>query len=303
MDKKEKSNAPTFQKDLEPSSHEPGRFPWNPSPMLWHTGEAFAYKQTVDAYINDIISTAGPSDLDENVREAIRLNYFSTQMRLMQHNFEAHEHMMAKIEVVPDESVTILEKAKDGLASQDELMSLLVSIPFVSVELAKLTHPFGERAEYLPEMQSLVENAVVAHDGIILDPDDRDQPRVKINNHKSHNDHFIVTAREIVGQMNDVVIAKRMAYMVLADPKLGFDEHIAKKMRQENWNGDMDKWHMRVFKQTGVIEYMSEHIQDENPAFMLPISTVYYGHRLDVRKTEPPKRMSQVALKGLFPGL
>lgn len=275
--------------DVEPCESRSGCFQWSPSPMLWHKGESLAYKQDIDTLISRAIEHGGPTDLDPAVRQAALLNYLSTDARLIQHNFECYQDLIDKQTDIPADLANILYKARDGFATQTELVSLIQGTQLVSIELAKLTHPFGQRAEHLDTMGQLIEAAVVENGGMLYDGEETQSPRIKISHHQKYTSHFIATSKVIVGEVDDVVIAKRTASMILARADLQFDPAVIKKMKQYASQDDPQKWYEQVFGRSGVKEfiedvYNNKDTDTEQPAFILPLSTVYYGYREGVRK-------------------
>lgn len=276
----------------EPSADYPGRSPWDPSPMSWYRGDDFAYKQSVDAFINGIIETAGPAELSTTARQAVMINFLGTQARLMQHNFEAYEDLTQRYDVTDERIAALLDQAHAGTASQTELLELIRDTPLVSVELAKLTHPYGVRSEYLEPMEDLVLTAIDETNGRIFNENERTEPRLKINHHQHHNDHFIATTRQVIGEVGDVQIAKRTANLILVEESLGFDADIAARMKRRLKEESDQQWHERVFVKSGVQDYLKDVEPKDQPDWLLPISTVYYAFR-DGRRKRPEKEKNE----------
>lgn len=277
----------------EPSDAYPDRSPWDPSPMDWYSGAGFEYKQRVEAFINKIIETSGPDYLPQVVRQAVLINFLGTQARLMQHNFEAYQDLLQRYDVTDERTANVLERARGGSATQSELVELIRDTPLVSLELAKLTHPYGVRNEYLEPMEELVLAAIDENGGVIYSDDERSAPRIKINHHQKHTDHFIVTSRHVIGEVGDALVAKRTAAVVLVDETLGFDADIASRMKKVVSGEPDEQWHNRVFKKSGVQEYLQALDQAEQPAWLQPISTVYYGYRDGERKGRHKEKTAQ----------
>lgn len=272
---------PIVDHTVDPSEDRPGCFPWSPSPMVWHNSEDLAYKRTIDDYISAAINYGGPSDLDPAVRHAATLNYFSTDARLIENNYGCYQGLIDKQSDLSSEMATILDKAKNGYASQNELVSLIKDTPLVSIELAKLTHPFGQRSEHLNRMSGLVQAAIVDNGGTFYDENQEQNVGMKISHHEKHTSHFIVTSKSLVGEVDDVVIVKRCAFMVLAREDLHFDPDVIDRMQQMAAKTGSQKWHERVFGRSGAKEFIESAYagNETQPDFMLPLSTVYYAYR------------------------
>jgi len=241
------------------------------------------YQNLVRNYVYRLVEERAPDEVSHNLRAIINLHLQSYSAVLMHSNYEAYETLLLSGSAHEPHIADILEKAKASLASPIELLTLNTQTDIRSVELKKLSHPFGLRSEYLDEMDSEVMDAVEKLGGEVF-IDSQPDSEINILPHQYDTDGFIVTARELMGKVDDVLIKKRRTFVVNVDSP-NFDSEVQRRVKEVDPTLPHPKWFEEVVNGTGLAEYVAASLaQPDEPSGVYPLSTMIYSFNPDRKK-------------------
>jgi hypothetical protein len=155
------------------------------------------------------------------------------------------------------------------------------------VELKKLTHPFGLRQEYSKDMDTEVADAIKELDGSLFeDP----ETVVSVLPHQYDTTGFIVTSRDYIGNVGEVIIRKRRTYVVNVDSP-EFNPEIRRQIKKVDKSLPHHMWFQQVKDVTGLQGYVNSSVINgkEDPS-MLPLSTMIYSYHAD--RERPKDKMA-----------
>ena len=268
---------------LETNQHTPT----DPSPITYPPIEEIPYQHSMDKYISGLISEAAPDEISDKLKGIIDLHLRSHSAVLMHSNYEAYMALMLTESAHDPFILEIIEKAKKSQASVSELLTLNLVTDLRSVELKKLSHPFGLRQEYSKDMDTEVADAIKELDGSLFeDP----ETVVSVLPHQYDTTGFIVTSRDYIGNVGEVIIRKRRTYVVNVDSP-EFNPEIRRQIKKVDNSLPHDKWFQQVKDVTGLQGYVNSSVINgkEDPS-MLPLSTMIYSYHAD--RERPKDKMA-----------
>ena len=272
-------DVPTFD-EMTDTEH----WAFEASPLEW--GDV-RYHFEFDGQIADLILTHAPEGIRDSVKNAILMNYMSSKARLIQNNNEAYLDMLSRSQgTFGSDQLEVLDKAKAGFASPNELFRLMKETDLVSLELAKLTHPYGIRMQHAPVMYERIADVLEEN----FEPEQLfpEEPTIiRFFPHDLATDHFIFTTKDIVASNDTLTVIERRAFALQIDEKLGFDSAIRAKIERlsslinnkESKTG-YKKWKKNTIVVSGLQKRIMHDLEQDNlPDYILPVSTVFYTYR------------------------
>lgn len=187
-----------------------------------------------------------------------------------QESFIYREKM--NLDGLPLEVIEVAERAMAGHASPAELLCIQKVLGIPSIELASLTHPYGQRIELLKEMRPAVNEAIELTGGTLV----KDIPptfKVKAcdNPHDSAQMEGIhITRTTIFGYLEDgTEICERSSAVILID-QLPLD--VAQAIRAVPYT-DHKLWTQQVARACQLLELAPELLDDNEYTTAIPVST------------------------------
>ncbi len=268
--------------------------PTDPSPLTYPPMVELLYERELMDYLGRLVTNEAPADVSENLRGMINLHLHSNHAITMKTNYDAYQMLMLS-DVSHDPIIHhIIEKAKLSMASPSELLLLNLSTNIPSVELKKLTHPFGHRQEYLGPMESEVSNAVKEMGGRMYDADEVVVDR-SILPYEYNTNGFIVIDRRLVGEVDNLRIKERKTYAInVSSPD--FDPKIRDKIKRISNHLPHGEWMRQVLEVTGFSEYVDMALSaKESAPYLHGLSTLFYSYNLDQKqpKTKEDREKAQ----------
>jgi hypothetical protein len=257
--------------------------PTDPSPITYPPLSEIHYQTQLTDYLHGLVRDQAPDHVSDKVKDIIGLHVDSNNAILMQSNYEAYQMLMMSASEIDEGIAEVIEKAKRSSATPEELLYLNLVTDLPSVELKKLTHPFGHRKEYLKPMDTDVANAIHELGGLIVDQDDDE---VKVIPHYFDTDAFIITTRQLFGTLEDLKIRKRKTYAIDINAPM-FDENIRKRIGEVNLNIPHNVWLDKVLKESGLMECILGALKSpESTPYLYSLSTMIYSYHPDRRKPD-----------------
>lgn len=300
MTEKRNNTRPDEQSPLtlvDPSlSPESQHSPTDPSPITYMPLSERIYHTDATNFLYELISAGAPPDVSDSLKAMIELHLVSNEAVLMNTNYMAFQMLMMSEDELAPEIMSIIERAKKSMASPSELILLNLETNMPSVELKKLTHPYGHRSEHLEQMDDDVARAIGHHGGCYYPTLDIDTDlEVKILPRQNDPEGFIVTTRERVGTVRELHIRKRKTFAVnVMSPE--FDARIRSKIKAIDSHLPRDEWIQKVVTSTGLREYVDAALLSpyESP-YLYGLSTMIYSYHPDRKKpkTKEEQRNAQ----------
>lgn len=202
---------------------------WNATDL--HTGEAYATSSTrrisgklrramLRAVENGWVESA---DTTEAIGRFMEESLYATQMQRIDLN-------SAQIDNLVDNDDPRIIRAKEGVATPADLLGVLVAYPKLeSLELAKLSHPFDEKAP--APMDAAVFGALDAMEFQLLDED----PRYKMKRVNETIPAGVALRKQAVAELatdnGTIQVVHRQSFLVRADEGASADPYLERKIK------------------------------------------------------------------------
>lgn len=188
---------------------------------------------------------------------------------------------------VPLDHLDVFAAAQDGTASPAELLYVRSVLRMPSVELASLTHPYGQRIGHLDEMRSAVNQAVLMHGGRLAHElprpaekyarlrFDRALVEYEVKGADQLNDPqkmegIHMTRKRKIGVLPDQTeIYERSSFIVRLD---ALPEHYRTAIREIPFEGNRN-WAQQVRRAENFYEYVADLLKNDDFAAAIPLST------------------------------
>jgi hypothetical protein len=173
---------------------------------------------------------------------------------------------------IPLESLEVFERALRGYASPAELLFLASMLGIPTIELASLTHPYGQRIELLDEMRPSINEAIVLLGGTLVrgilpeyEVKGSDNPHNPAQMHGIH-----MTRKTLFGTLPDgTEVIERSSFVILID---ALPVRIADLVRSTRFE-DNPQWSKQVLKRTGLETIVPLLLKDDEYNKAVPVST------------------------------
>ncbi len=107
-----------------------------------------------------------PSFVSDNLAGYIEVLNTSRTLNREAHNTESFIYRKkTDLDGLPSEALEVLDRAINGFASPAELLLIAELLGIPTIELASLTHPYGQRIEELKDMRSAINSAILLMGG------------------------------------------------------------------------------------------------------------------------------------------
>lgn len=193
---------------------------WGSTPLV-ASSDVKIQQQAAKSKIGELFEDDNiPNYVSQNLAEYIDvLNMSRTVKRetLNQDSFVYREKI--DLDGIPLEALEVFNRAVKGFASPAELLFIQKLMGVPSIELASLTHPYGQRIEMLKEMRPAVNEAIVMMGGTLV----RGVPPTfeVIASDNPHNPAAIegihMTRKTLFGHVDDTEIVERSSFVILLD--------------------------------------------------------------------------------------
>jgi len=183
---------------------------WGATPLLL-SHESSMQQLAVKGFISDLfIKKNRPKYISNDVGEYIEtLNMARTMQRESRNTASYLYRGVESFESLPLEVISVIDRALRGGASPAELLLVAEILEIPTIELASLTHPYGQRIGLLKEMRPAVNEAIVMMGGTLFDANDEaHQPVYEV---KGSDNHYDTSA------MNVLHMTRKTPFGVLMD--------------------------------------------------------------------------------------
>ncbi len=223
----------------EPSSHPNAATPLDP----YYDEEVKAHQGEISQLFVELIDKGAPKGTPVTFIDSVVAMYQSRFHRRLTKN-QANYHKKDSEATVSDP--LMLERALRGQATPSELLTVQKELKIPAIELARVTHPFGYREQYVPDTLKLVTGALVEHGGVLIDENDPEYKdefdtefdSVILDGPNDKQRDLLVLRKSTIGTIDNIVVRQRSAFIVRtnvhdekaiqelkADPRRLMDEH------------------------------------------------------------------------------
>ena len=213
--------------------------------------------------------------------------------------------LVSKDAFASDESIlSMFERGELGQASPSELLKIRELRGIRSVELACLTHPYGERITQLPEMREVVSKHVELLGGSYYeDPTTRYRVKEFVGQSRGSNvfeEGVLMTRKRTLGLMPDgTIIRERSSFVLRLDDASPFSAEEISKMKavdtsKPNWQQELT--------QVGQLDEAAKILLDSDEfSLAIPISSTIYAYNpATARVIEERNKEASEARRALF---
>ncbi|MFI5212486.1 MAG: hypothetical protein ACHQTE_00815 [Candidatus Saccharimonadales bacterium] len=225
-------------------------------------------------------------------------------------NHESYfERLKQDDEDVKPEYSEMFERAKAGLATPEELLIVRDIYGMRSIELARLTHPYGQRIDQLERMRSAVAHGIERSAGIVYTSDEDMDVKYKLRTLSRDADApeeilqegFLMTRRRKFGlHGDDTFIHERSSFIVRTDAASGLNPDLISEMRHVNLS-DEDTWMQDLSVAGKLDQVIPPLLASNNFKSIIPVSTTIYaynkatGEEIERQKQERHANMPKAA--------
>lgn len=128
-----------------------------------------------------------------------------------------------------------LARGELGTATMPEVFELINGLGMESAELARLTHPYGYRLEYLEAMRREAQNSIIYCSGQLYDNPDVKYKIIALDTSVTLDDFLSMAIAmkrtNAVGWVGDTDVYERSTFIVRLDDASHFDQAVAKHLK------------------------------------------------------------------------
>ncbi len=218
----------------------------------------------------------------EGLYEFVELVYLSREANRAAKNFDSYNQKLYQV-VDTDPSLCLedkLAKAEAGNAHPIEILALIDGLGMGSAELAKLTHIWGYRLEYLKRMREQVNEAIQDRLGVVYDEPITKYGIIGINN-STHNGNNRLNAiamkrKTLVGQVDDTAIYERTTFIVRIDKKSHIDREVASYVKSIDVDNTAELI-KRIIQDGRLVDEAIRLVAKNDLESVVPMSTTIFG--------------------------
>ncbi|MDB5168313.1 MAG: hypothetical protein JWO55_571 [Candidatus Saccharibacteria bacterium] len=238
-----------------------------------------------DALI-DRTEKSAPIDVPEELRQFVLHSFMNRFHGRAQNNQISYsERLKQDFEGLDPLILNMHERAITGQATPVELLIVRREFGLRSIELARLTHPYGDRIEQLDRMRHAVEYGILANDGIVFKSEEDQDVRYKIRSLSRDAETpeeikhgFLMTRRRKIGvEGDDTHIHERSSFVVRMDEVGGLDVELINEMSKVKLTKD-ETWIEDIAAAVKLEEIIPALLKKNNFHTIIPLSTTVYAY-------------------------
>lgn len=275
---------------INPETTEPAPLTWGATPLQVY-GRTDIQRQQQNVYDALLKRTSEdlPFEVPESLKAFIDGMFMARFHERSMKNYESHESRLKKdIDNIDIEFLGIYERAKEGLATPSELLAVRREFGMRSIELAKVTHPYGKEIKFLEPMRRAVVKGILENGGIIYDP--RETQKFKLLQSdiitatsqapSSVQYGFSMTRKRLIGEIDDDTrIYERSSFIVRIDEASGFDQALAREMHNVPVINN-PLWAKEFFEAGRLDETIPYLLEHNEYQIAIPLSTTTYAYNM-----------------------
>lgn len=232
-----------------------------------------------------------PADVPKVLQDFVLHSFMNRfHERALHNQISYSERLKTDFDGIDRRMLEMHERAVTGNADPAELLAVRREFGLRSIELARLTHPYGERIEQLDRMRHAVEYGILANDGIVFTSEEDQDVKYKIRSlsrdieaPNEMNYGFLMTRRRKIGiEGNDTHVQERSSFVVRTDEAGGLDPVLVKELKKIKLSQD-ETWLNDISAAIQLEQIIPVLLKDDNFQTIIPLSTTVYAYNKTTR--------------------
>ncbi|MDN5275820.1 MAG: hypothetical protein JWN33_469 [Candidatus Saccharibacteria bacterium] len=282
---------------LNPRYEKPRPLTWAASPLqlIGRPDITEQQHQVFDALLERTASDV-PFDVPKNIQDFMAVNFMTRFHERSMKNVESHDSRLKKdISDIPLDQLGVYERALNGNASPSELLWVRRTFGMRSIELSKLTHPYGKMIDLLVPMREAVTSAVLENGGKVYEPTETQKLKLlrgemvppSDTNEATKYAAVAMTRKRLVGEVDDDTrIYERSSFIIRVDEATHLDPEITDALNYLQLSNNSN-----LIQDFLTIPYISSKVfaflDNNNFDVAIPLSTTVYAYNRNTdRKIE-----------------
>jgi hypothetical protein len=259
---------------------------WGATPMV-NTADVIDQQRDVKRHLEEyFVGEHVPDYVSPHLAEYIEtLNMARTVSRETRNMNSFEFRGKTDLDGTPFEFLEVLDRSVMGSASPAELLLVAKILKIPTIELASLTHPYGDRDRmaHLDTMRSAIENAVTIMGGSSCEGRAMYEVKGSDNPHDpSLMEGLHMTRKRIVGVLQDGTEIMERSSFVLALDKL--PDAMSEKIRSIPFENDKF-WANKVRRAEKLYELVPQLLEADANETAIPISTTVVAMNPELQET------------------
>lgn len=222
-----------------------------------------------------------PDDVPESLREYVKMSIMHRFTNRAIRNSDSYLDSLR-----PNGYTPYLENALRASATPSQLLNVRRAKQMRSIELARITDPYGAYADELEPMHAAVEEGIIENGGILItDPADQDmkyklrQSDIIVDpSREVISDGFLVTSKRTVGMLDDDThVIERTSFIIRTDAASSLDLEMIAALRHVKVT-ENDNWAEEIKTITNLDELIPALIAENNSSSLIHLSKTYYAY-------------------------
>lgn len=233
------------------------------------------------------VEQSAPANTPDSLRQFMEQSFLTRFTGRAMRNYEAYCERLEKTpaELISPEFNDVHDRAMRGLASPSELLIVREVLKMKSIELARLTHPYGAKINELDPMRHSVAMAIRRFGGVVFQPDEcQDQLKLRSTDllmnpeRKDEAMGLLMTRRRMIGMLeDDTAIMERSSFVVPIYQGSQFDPELSRRMRAVPLIENKDR--MAQLEDAGQLsDVVPGLLKNNNFSAAIPLSTTIFAY-------------------------
>jgi hypothetical protein len=295
--------------------------PWEPTPAL--PNKVNDHQLNVSEQHIDILENHIPPFVSPMLARYVETMYLSREANRTALNISSYRNHLHNVDITRHETLEeAVDRTECGTAQPEELLLTMEARGMASIELAKLTHLYGYRLQYIDAMRDDVRHAINFYEGEVIESPVDSFDVIALDQSVSGQTHpelaFAMKRERTVGRVDGSDIIERSSFIVRIDRDSAFDAVLAEKLKRfyvteelhQTDESGREKWRDTFLAVGGkpLADEIQRLLASNDLESIIPLSTTIYARNREIEKKlterkELKKRMGQAVTKKVAPSL
>lgn len=220
-----------------------------------------------------------PEDVPNSLREYVEMSIMHRFSNRAIRNSDSYLDCLC-----PDGYTPHLESALHASATPSQLFDVRRAKQMRSIELARITDPYGAFTDELEPMREAVETGIVENGGILIDPADqkikyklRQSDIIADPSRDTISDGFLVTSKKTIGLLDDDThVIERTSFIIRTDTASGLDPDLIAALRSVKVK-ENDNWIAEIDEIINLDKFIPSLLAENDPSSLIHLSKTYYA--------------------------
>jgi len=275
-----------------PEFQHPGREPWSPTPGRFANidNPEIAKNQALVRFQAQIAlhalyfrpSFANPENDSyvPGLHDFVETVYESREAERGTNNANSFNDMLCDLDDIDPKLKDKLESARFGSAQPGEILELIDGLGMGSAELAKITHIWGYRLEYLKDMREQVKQAIQDKFGEVYTDPVTKYGIIAIDK-STFNGGYRLNAiamkrKTLIGQVDNTAVYERTTFIVRIDRNSHINHEVALYLKSIN-SDNTSELIERIMQDGRLVDEAKQLVAIDDLDSVVPMSTTIFG--------------------------